>query len=65
MTGHRIGALRRELRLTNLALAFVRQRPYRQVECNAKTPVPFDALFAKISRRLGVSRDAVKQWICS
>jgi len=48
--GHRVGRLREESRLAQLALAFVRRRPYRSVEAIGSKVVDPVTLANKINR---------------
>ena len=57
--GHRIGLLREQSRLAQLALAYVRGRPYRSVEAEGSKPVSTVALARKLERFQ--IRESIKQ----
>jgi len=52
LNGHRQYYLKPEARMAHLALAFVRGRPYRQVETNARTQPGDQDLLKKLYRFL-------------
>lgn len=61
---HRRGKLRDELRYTHLALAFIKNRPYRLVERDSKKEVSITRLFDKISRKWrSVTKCDVEKWV--
>lgn len=65
LAAHRRGRLRREARLTHLALAFVRGRPYRSIEARAKDPVDVANLTNKIVRHWSrtLTSAGVQAWL--
>lgn len=64
LSNHRRGKLREELRYTNLALAFIRGRPYWMVERDTKKELSITRLFEKISRKYPVvTKRDVDLWV--
>lgn len=62
---HRSQRLKPEARLAHLALAFVRQVPYKRVETNAKQ-VPLAAkVFKKLNRFMIASQQDVDDWLAA
>lgn len=59
---HRTGRLRRESRTTQLALAFVRGRAYREVELKAKELPDANAIAKKLARAYDQPVEEVMRW---
>lgn len=63
---HRVGPLREEIRYTGLALAFVRNRPYRRVENVGSKELLASRLVKKILGKIpNQNVEQIEQWITS
>lgn len=60
---HRVNRLRQESRYTQLALAFVRGTPYRQVEKSAKVPIVAGKLARKVGLFVQTSETQIVKWL--
>lgn len=60
---HRRGKLRQEARYTQLALAFIRERAYKQVEFKAAEKVDSSRLTGKICKFFKTNETEVKKWL--
>jgi len=64
LTLHRKLYLRSEARYAQLALAFLRNKPYKTVEKNCHVPVSELNLFQKLKRKLStVTQQQVTDWL--
>lgn len=61
---HRVGKLRHEARIANLAYGFLRGRKYRQIEAKTYFPVNPSEIVAKLSKwGPSMSFDKAKDWL--
>lgn len=61
---HRRGLLRHQARIAQLALGYLRGRPYRRLEAKTNEPVNDASLAIKLSRALGVDVGSITAAIC-
>lgn len=60
---HRRGKLRYESRLAQLALTYLRGRPYRMIEKEGSKIINSRHLYDKINRFIKVDLDEIKKWL--